>query len=179
MSSIEETSWLANTQLCGRKTRFKLDTRVEVMAISNHTFHGLGEEKLISPKKVLHGPSRRPLQVTGHFEGKFVHGSNTIIRTVYVVSELETNLLGLPGITPPQPCHKSGCHHENPIYHPDVPIRVQWTRKFRRGGVHNQNQARSEALCPVHPTEHSVTVMTQSETRTGQDGVNWGNLQNG
>ena len=99
VSSVEETSWLANIQLCGQKTQFKLDTGAEVTAISEHTFHGLGEQKLISPKKVLYEPSRRLLQVIGQFEGKFVHGSNTTIQTVYVVSGLKTNLLGLPAIT--------------------------------------------------------------------------------
>ena len=67
--------------------------------ISDQTFHGLGEQKLISPKKALCGPSHQPLQEFGQFEGKFVHGSNATVQTVYVVSRLKTNLLGLPAIT--------------------------------------------------------------------------------
>jgi len=70
-----------------------------VTAISEHTFHGLTKQKLISPKKVLYGPSRRPLQVIGQFEGKLVHKNNTATQTVYVVNGLKTNLLGLPAIT--------------------------------------------------------------------------------
>ena len=99
VSSLEETSWLAKIQLCGQKTWFKLDTGTEVTAISEHTLHGLGGQKLSPPKKVLYGPSRRPLQVIGQFKGKCVHGNNTTTQTMYVVSRLKTKLLGLPAIT--------------------------------------------------------------------------------
>ena len=50
-------------------------------------------------KESLYGPSRRLLQVIGQFEGKCMHGNNTTTQTVYVVSGLKTNLLGLPAIT--------------------------------------------------------------------------------
>ena len=69
VSSTEETSWLAKIQLCGQVTEFKLDTGAEVTAISEHIFHGLGKQKLISPKKVLYGPSRQPLQAIGFRSG--------------------------------------------------------------------------------------------------------------
>ena len=100
LSDQTETSWQVKIALEGKEMTFKLDTGAEVTAISDSTFHHhLKHQELTKPTKILFGPSRRPLQVLGQFEGKLKHKNTTAIQRIYVVKGLKTDLLGLPAIT--------------------------------------------------------------------------------
>ena len=99
LSDQAETSWQAKIALEGKEMTFKLDTGAEVTAISDSTFHHhLKHQELTKPTKILFGPSRRPLQVLGQFEGKLKHKSTTATRRIYVVKGVKTDLLSLPAI---------------------------------------------------------------------------------
>ena len=100
VTSNSQTSWIADLEMCGKTTKFKLDTGAEVTAISERSFQQLKRQPATNtPTKVLYGPSRRPLQVTGCFRGTISHKDKSTIQTIYVVKELSKNLLGLPAIT--------------------------------------------------------------------------------
>ena len=94
-----QTAWFANIQLCGCEIPFKLDTGAEVTAITTKTHQHLQQPTLDTPDRILHGPSKQPLEVLGQFKGKFTHRGRESQQQVYVVDELKTNLLGLPAIT--------------------------------------------------------------------------------
>ena len=53
--------------------KFKIDTGVEVTAISTETFKQLNGCTLNKSGKRLNGPSRQPLQVVGNFQGSLKH----------------------------------------------------------------------------------------------------------
>ena len=95
----QETTWTAAIQLNGKQTPFKLDTGAKVTAISEVTYHKVGKPKLVTPDKLLYGPSRQALKVVSRFKGTFAHKGKQSQQPVYVVSGLKTNLLGLPAIT--------------------------------------------------------------------------------
>ena len=82
--------------------------------------------------------------------GECVHRNNTTTHTMYVVSRLKTNLLGLPAITTLQPCYQSWCHHGNPILHPNVPVCVPRTQKPRRR-AHKSKLSQEEWSMPSSP----------------------------
>lgn len=50
------------------------------------------------PDRTLYGPSRQPLEVIGRFEGELRHKGRKTNQSIFVVKELQTNLLGLPSI---------------------------------------------------------------------------------
>ena len=95
----QETAWFTRIELNRQQTLFKLDTGVEVTAVSKETHQQVGKPKLNTPDKQLYGPSRQPLKVLGQFKGTFSHKGTTTQQQVYVVDKLKRNLLGLPTIT--------------------------------------------------------------------------------
>ena len=98
LSTTGESSWSISIQLEGKQMCFKLDTGAEVSAISDLAYKTLGNSTLQKPAKVLVGPTRNALKVLGQFDGTFWIGEKTSVETVFVVSGLKSNLLGLPAI---------------------------------------------------------------------------------
>ena len=92
-------SWQAQIELNGKVIQCKLDTGAEVTAISPDTYKSLHSVELHKSEKILSGPSRKALTMTGQFQGHFVYKMRTALQLVYVVDGLKTNLLGLPTIT--------------------------------------------------------------------------------
>ena len=143
-------------------------------AISNHTIHSHEEQKLIFPRKVLYGPSRRLLQVNGKFEEKFVHVSNTMVQTVYVVSRLKLNLLGLPAITSLNLATTVDATTKAPSIIQIYPSVFNGLRNLGKEYIIKiKLGAKPYALFTL--LEHFVIVTSQSEAGTGQDEVNWSN----
>jgi len=88
------TCWTETISLNGKDLTFKLDTGVEVTAITEEIYQMLNAG--LSPLLItLYGPG----QVSqGRFQGEFTHKGKQTIQSVYVISTLKRNLLGLPTI---------------------------------------------------------------------------------
>ena len=78
---------------------FKLDTGVEVTAISEEAYEMLQQTTLQNCSRILYGPTFKALQVLGQFIGMLSTSQRSSEETVFVVCGLKTNLLGLPAIT--------------------------------------------------------------------------------
>ena len=94
------TSWTTTVALNGHETAFKLDTGAEVTVISDSTLNSFGvqDRELQSSYKRLCGPDNRPLEVVGELSGTLEYKGRSCVHPVYVVRELQQNLLGLPAI---------------------------------------------------------------------------------
>ena len=83
----------------GMEVNFKVDTGAEVTAITPPTYNLISESsKLQKPSKSLRGPDRKPLTTLGMTEVTLTHQDKSSRQTVYVMPDLERNLLGLPAI---------------------------------------------------------------------------------
>ena len=86
--------------LVGDKTiPFKIDTGAQVTAISDRTFGQFDGVKLKKPSKSLYGPAQHLLDVTGQFTANLRYGQKCVKQRIFVVKDLQANLLGLPALT--------------------------------------------------------------------------------
>ena len=99
VSSERKNTWFSNITISGKEMPFKLDTGAEVTAVSKKTWQMLGEPALQPPNKQLYGPAQQPLEVLGHFRGHLSYRGREATHPVFVVNNLNTNLLGLPSIS--------------------------------------------------------------------------------
>ena len=97
IEDTQATTWTTTVKLNNVDALFKLDTGAEVSAITVETYRKLNV-KLAKPLKTLYGPSQATLTVNGQFEGKLEHQGKQTIQLVYVIQNLQRNLLGLPAI---------------------------------------------------------------------------------
>ena len=77
---------------------FKMDTGPQVSAISEKIYQKLKEVKLKKPSKALYGPAGHLLNVIGQFTADLSYGQRHAKQRVYVVRDLQANLLGLPAL---------------------------------------------------------------------------------
>ena len=82
----------------GNVLDFKVDTGAEVTAITPSTYNLISTPKLDKPLKSLRGPGRKPLSSMGMMEVRLSHEDRHCRQLVYVIQDLEQNLLGLPAI---------------------------------------------------------------------------------
>jgi len=102
-SSSREMAWYAHIMVGKRgkqsEVTFKLDTGAEVTAVSQETFLKLPDApQLTTPKRILCGPSRKPLHVLGQCQIDLSHRDRSSSQHIFVVKGLRSNLLGLPAI---------------------------------------------------------------------------------
>ena len=87
-------------ELNGKTTQFKIDTGAEVSAMNEQTFNSMTPSTTLNkPSKVLHGPSRQPLNTLGSVTVLLAHKGKFTTHEVFVIPSLTHNLLGLPAIT--------------------------------------------------------------------------------
>eukprot|EP00731_Ephydatia_muelleri_P004849 Em0002g1025a len=98
LASSNESCWTTEIEMCNTPVTFKVDTGAEVTAISKETFKCLQNLPLQKPIKILSGPTGEHLAVKGQFTATLSYQGKTCMEPVYVVSNLKTNLLGLPAI---------------------------------------------------------------------------------
>ena len=96
VESSRKNSWIAHITINGTRLLFKLDTGAEVTAISKEAWEMIGKPALQTPGKQLFGPAQHPLE---QFCCHLTHKGKEAHQPVYVVSNLKTNLPGLPAIT--------------------------------------------------------------------------------
>ena len=77
---------------------FKVDTGAEVTAITRATYNLISTPTLDNPSKSLRGPDRKPLSTLGMIEARLSHEDRHCRQPVYVIQDLEQNLLGSPAI---------------------------------------------------------------------------------
>ena len=99
-SSTNDKQWLSTIKLNKTKVTFKLDTGAEATAISAETYQKLGTVALHKPTKILCGPANSHLSVIGQFTGSLTHKQIKCQQEIFVVKDLQKNLLGLPAIKP-------------------------------------------------------------------------------
>jgi hypothetical protein len=98
--SDQNSPWLSDIDVNGKLLRFKLDTGVDVSAISELTYKNLQRTgQLTQSSKSLLGPSGQSLPLLGQLNGKISHGNKVVEQPIYVVKGLRRNLLGLHAIT--------------------------------------------------------------------------------
>ena len=96
--SSTKKSWTADVMVNGIPIQFKIDTGAEVTAIPLTYLRKLANVKLCQATKVLHGPSKHPLKVSGQFTGMLSYKQCKALGEIFVVEGLLQPLLGLPAI---------------------------------------------------------------------------------
>ena len=99
LSGKLESSWTTVLKVEDIDVQFKLDTGAEVTAIKEETFRSLRRVHLKESTKRLYGPAHQSLNVLGQFCSTLSNGQASSVQTIFVVKDLQTNLLGLPAIT--------------------------------------------------------------------------------
>ena len=82
----------------GKVIPFKLDTGAEVTAISEKALQSIGKPTLEKSTKQLCGPDKKPLDVLGSFTDDLFCKQQTSRQEVFVVQDLNSNLVGLTAI---------------------------------------------------------------------------------
>ena len=90
--------WKVNLKLNGQSVTFNIDTGAEVTVISSSVWRKIGSPTLQKADKSLHCPDKHTLDVQGMFEAVLKSSSNQTNATIYVVRNLQTQLLGRPSI---------------------------------------------------------------------------------
>ena len=83
---------------------FKVDTGAEVTALSHTTFKSIQKSvpQLKRSNQTLRGPNRSPLDVAGETTLKLTYRGKSCAQRVFVINNLQHNLLGLPAIKAPE-----------------------------------------------------------------------------
>ena len=90
--------WTTILYLNGHATEFKIDTGADVTVIPATMYEKSRDGSLVSPGRVLRGPSQHALSVLGKFVGNLKVSNPTVKQDIYVVKGLQRALLGRPAI---------------------------------------------------------------------------------
>ena len=99
IAAEKPTYWTAGVLVSPPEVQFKLDTGIDVTAISEEVHKRLNGAALSKSSTVLFGPNRTPLEVLGQFRQVLTYNNKMLQQRIYVIKGLKTNLLGLPVIT--------------------------------------------------------------------------------
>ena len=92
----------------------------EVSAISEQAYRTLTGVRLSKPTIVLYGPARQPLEVLGQFTGKLISWQHTHSAIIYIIRDLQNNLLSLSAIKELKLIRRLDATH----------IEDEWTQEF-------------------------------------------------
>ena len=99
IDSGQKNTWNVTIQVEGNDVCFKLDTGAEVTVVGENVLHSLDSKKqLQTPTKRLCGPDQTPLEVLGEIPVTLVYKNRSCKPPVFIVKNLQQNLLGLPAI---------------------------------------------------------------------------------
>ena len=90
--------WNVTMEVEGNDVCFKLNTGAEVNVVGEKLLHSLDSKKLQTSTKRLCGPDQTPLEVLGEISVKLVYKNRSCKHPVFIVKNLQQNLLGLPAI---------------------------------------------------------------------------------
>ena len=97
-TSTSSDAWTVNLTVNDIPINFKIDTGADVTAISTNEFTKFRGITLTQPSKVLHGPAKHPLKVSGQFTGKMSYKQDTTYEKIFVIEGLQQPLMGRPAI---------------------------------------------------------------------------------
>ena len=86
--TIEKSSWSVDIHIQDRTVPFKIDTGAEVTAITQETWHRLGEPPLAKPTTALYGPAHQTLDVLGQVTERVTRGQHSSVVRMFVVRGL-------------------------------------------------------------------------------------------
>ena len=92
----QKTMWNITIQVEGNDVCFKLDTGAEVTVVGEKVLHSLNSKKLQTTTKRLCGPDQTPSEVLGEIPVTLVYKNRSCKHPVFIVKNLQQNLLGLP-----------------------------------------------------------------------------------
>ena len=100
--SSDADPWTVDIGIMDKDVTFKLDSGADVTVVSqnvlNNIFSGTQQPVLQKAEKLLYGPGRNPLDVSGFVRLQLRRGTKQTAEKVYVVKNLRTPLLGRPAI---------------------------------------------------------------------------------
>ena len=94
MGSDRDTFWTCTISVRGQDIPFKVDTGAEVTVVSEK-YAKMLLPGVKPPSKRLHGPDSQPL---GEIQATLAYKGKQATQTVFVVRDLQHNLIGLPAI---------------------------------------------------------------------------------
>jgi len=100
VSNAAANQWNVTVLVGSNPVKFKVDTGAEVTALSEETFRTFTNQvrQLQKSPHILRGANRSPLDVVGEGQMTLTYNDKSSIQRVFVVRELQHNLLGLPAI---------------------------------------------------------------------------------
>ena len=100
MNRDNEKQWNVKVLVEKDPVTFKVDTGAEVTAMSDATFNSIQNSVLHLKKstQTLRGPNCSPLNVVGETTLNLTYKGKSSAQRVFVIHNLQTNLLGLPAI---------------------------------------------------------------------------------
>jgi hypothetical protein len=100
--SSDADPWTVDIGIMDKDVTFKLDSGADVTVVSqtvlNNIFSGTQQPVLQKAEKLLCGPGRNPLDVSGFVRLQLRRGTKQTAEKVYAVKNLRTPLLGRPAI---------------------------------------------------------------------------------
>ena len=111
--------WTCTISVSGQDKPFKVDNGAEVTVVSEKYAKILSKD-LKPPSKQLHGPDSQPLSVLGEIQATLTYKEKLATQTIFVVRNLQHNLVGLPAIRSQDQFHLYTCQGA-------VPFSVYWS----------------------------------------------------
>ena len=153
------------------KVVFKLDTGVEVTAITEKTYNSLPNVVLKKPQKILQGPAKQHLNVLGQFTTTLSHGPKSTIQTIYVINGHKTYLLGLQAITALNIlCRVDDLMCDAHSVHAKFPTLFKGLCTLGDKYVHNQTERGCHPMFPLYPKKRGNTFEREGQARAYPDG---------
>ena len=97
---LNDKQWRVTVLVENNSVSFKVDTGAEVTALSEVTFQSFANPvaKLQKSTQILRGPNRLTLEVMGEATMKLTYKEKSCNHRIFVIRNLQNNLLGLPAI---------------------------------------------------------------------------------
>ena len=151
---------------------FKIDTGAEVTAITQETWHRLGEPPLAKPTTALYGPAHQTLDVLGQVTERLTRGQHSSVVRMFVVE-------GWPLIGSYH-CTTIDQQNSNRGQRTQNGETIPWSLQGPRdnwGGVSHQAPGKDNPLLPICATQCPDTTATTSERGTQSHGTNGSHLK--
>ena len=98
--ALNDKQWRVTVLVENNSVSFKVDTGAKVTALSEIAFQSFTNPvpKLQKSTKILRGPNCTPLEVIGEVTMKLTYKGKSCNHRIFVIRNLQNNLLGLPAI---------------------------------------------------------------------------------
>ena len=171
VTSNKDSAWTVNLLLQQKEVQFKMDTGVEVTVISDKVYQTLENIDLNKPTKALNGPACQRLDVMRQFTGILSHSVHSHSERIFVVRDLQNNLLGLQSIIALNLIQRIDVTHQ------PTTIQEQFPNVFNRlgtmgGWIYHQVEGRDTAILALHTKTSPLCSEEASPRGAHLHGVN-------